>query len=397
VAVTAPAPVPAPAPMPKPAPPLPAPRAPRPETVEPPRPEPPTPRPPEPRPEPPTPGEPTPAPDPKPTPRPEPPKREDPAPTKVTRAVAILREIEGSFDLVDKPLRGKQKDLPVTAGDRLRATAAVRITLADDRVVLLAPRTVIEFRPEEKRLALAMEQGDLIADLIGPGPEIRVTTRACEITPLGTVFGVKVDAGRTMVTVEKGRVEVQSPKGKATLKPAEAIQASEDGTIGAPVPADFRSMAWARSQRAPELTLFADDFSAPGAWVGAVAGGVARAVARPGGGATLHLAVDKGMFEVPVRGSITIVCRSDRAGKFKVQLYSPDQKTTYTKQNISILRGDTWRTVVVDFDELVPSDKAKPARLPAGSVVADLLIMYGDEGERGNFWVDSIKVTEVRP
>jgi hypothetical protein len=262
---------------------------------------------------------------------------------------------------------------------------------------VLAPRTVVEFRPEEKRLALAMEQGDLIADLIGPGPEVRVTTRACEITPLGTVFGVKVDAGRTMVTVEKGRVEVQSPKGKATLKPAEAVQASEDGTIGTPMPADFRSMAWARSQRAPELTLFADDFSAPGAWVGAIAGGVARAVARPGGGATLHLAVDKGMFEVPVRGSITIVCRSDRAGKFKVQLYSPDQKTTYTKQNIGILRGDAWRAVTINFDELVPSDKSRPARLPAGSLVADLLIQYGEEGDAGNFWVDSIKVTEVRP
>jgi hypothetical protein len=227
--------------------------------------------------------------------------------------------------------------------------------------------------------------------------EVRVHARACEITPLGTVFGVKVDAGRVQVTVEKGRVEVQSPKGKATLRAAESVQAADDGTIGAPVPADFRTMAWARGQRAAELTLFADDFSAPGAWVGAIAGGVAKAVAKPGSGATLQLAVDKGMFEAPVRGSITIVCRADRAGKFKLQLYSPDQKTTYTKQNISILRGEAWRAVVVDFDELVPSDKSKPARLPAGSLVADLLIMYGEEGERGNFWVDSIKVTEVRP
>jgi len=318
-------------------------------------------------------------------------------PTKVTRALVVLRETEGSFDLADKPVRGKQKEVVVGTGDRLRAMTPVRITLADDRVVLLAPRTVVEFRPDEKRLALAMEQGDLIADLIGPGPEVRVLARACEITPLGTVFGVKVDTGRVLVTVEKGRVDVQSPKGKATLRPSESVLATDDGTIGAPVPADFRTMAWARGQRAPELTLFADDFSAPGAWVGAIAGGVAKAVAKPGSGATLQLAVDKGMFEVPVRGSITIVCRSDRAGKFKLQLYSPDQKTTYTKQNIPILRGEAWRAVVVDFDELVPSDKSKPARLPAGSVVADLLIMYGEEGERGNFWVDSIKVTEVRP
>ena len=80
-----------------------------------------------------------------------------------------------------------------------------------------------------------------------------------------------------------------------------------------------------------------------------------------------------------------------------IQLYSPDQRTTYTKQNITIPRGDTWRTVTVDFDELVASDKSRPARLPAGSLITDLLLMYGDEGERGNFWVDAIKVTEVRP
>ena len=103
------------------------------------------------------------------------------------------------------------------------------------------------------------------------------------------------------------------------------------------------------------------------------------------------------MFEVPVRGSISIVCRTDRAGKFKIQLYSPDLKTTYTKQYIPVLRGDAWRTVTVDFDELVVSDKSRPARMTPGSVVTDLLLMYGEEGERGNFWVDSIKVTEVRP
>jgi len=396
--VIVPAPVVDPKPQPVTPPPPPPRKAPAPDPLREPRPEPQPPKPPEPRPETPTPVDPpTPPPVPPPTPRPETPKIDEPAPTKVTRAIAAIRETEGSFEFGDKAYRGKQKDLQLKEAARLRATTLVRLTLADDRVVLLAPRTVVELRPEEKRIAFAMEQGDLIADLIGPGPEIRVFARACEITPLGTVFGVKVEAGRVLVTVEKGRVEVQSPKAKATVRPAEAVQAADDGTIGGPMPADFRTMAWARGQRAPELTLFADDFSAPGAWVGAIAGGVAKAVARPGSGATLQLAADKGMFEVPVRGSITIVCRSDRAGKFKLQLYSPDQKTTYTKQNISILRGDTWRTVVVDFDELVPSDKAKPARLPAGSVVADLLIMYGDEGERGNFWVDSIKVTEVRP
>ncbi|MBI3858524.1 MAG: FecR domain-containing protein, partial [Planctomycetes bacterium] len=392
-----PPPAPDPAPRPAPEPPV-APRVPAPAPVEPPRAEPHAPRQAEPRPEPPAPAEPrTPAPAPSPAPRPEPPKRTEPAPTQVTRAVALLREADGAFDLADKPLRGKQKDLTVGAGDRLRASTPVKITLADDRVVLLAPRTVLEFRPEEKRLTLAMEQGELLADLIGPGPEMRVVTKACDVTPLGTVFGVKVDAGRVTVTVEKGRVEVQSPRGRATLRPAESLQASEDGTLGTPGPADFRTMAWARSHRAPELSLYAEDFSKPGAWAGEIDKGVARAVAKAGGGPVLHLATEKPLFEVPVRGSMTVVCRSDRAGKFKIQFYSPELKTTYTKQNLTVLRSDAWRAVTVDFDDFAPSDKSRPARVTPGSGVTDLLLMYGDEGERGNFWVDSIKVTEVRP
>jgi hypothetical protein len=303
--------------------------------------------------------------------------------------LASLRETEGTFDLADRTVRGKQKDLSVGPGDRLRASTTVKLTLGDDRFVLLAPRTVVEFRPEEKRLSMALEQGDLLADLGGAGQEVRVVTKACEITPLGTVFAVKVDPGRVMVTVEKGRVDVQSPKGRASLKAAEALQATQDGTLGTPVPADFRALAWARAHRAAEVTPYSEDFSKKG---------LARALARPGMGPTIQVASDKPpLFETPVRGVITIVCRADRAGKFKVQLYSPDQKTTYTKQGITILKGDAWRAVTVDFDELVPSDKSRPTRLPPGSAVTDLLIMYGDEEERGSFWVDSLKITELRP
>lgn len=389
-------PAPDPAPRPAPEPPRPAPKPPRPEPVETPRPEAP-PRPPEPRPEPPAPVEPKPAPIPEPKPAPEPPKREAPAPTQVVPVVAVLREVEGSFELADKGLRGKQKELGVKPGDRLKASTAVKITLADDRLLLLAPRTVVEFRPEEKSLALSLEQGEMLADLVGPGPELRVVTKACEITPLGTVFDVRVDPGRVMITVEKGRVDVRSVRGRASLRAAESLQAADDGSLGTPAPADFRTMGWARTHRAPELAIFAEDFSKPGAWVGEFERGVARAVARPGSGAVIHLAAEKPMFEVPVRGSLSIVCRSDRAGKFKVQLYSPDLKTTYTKQNIAVLRSDAWRTVTIDFDDLAASDKSRPARMTPGSTVTDLLLMYGEEGERGNFWVDSIKVTEVRP
>jgi ferric-dicitrate binding protein FerR (iron transport regulator) len=386
-----------PAPRPRPVAPAPSPKEPAPSPVlptpEPPRPE--TAIPPTPAPEP-----PKSAPAPAPEPQPEPSKRESGTATQVVRAKIKLKEAEGTFELGDKSARGRQKDLEVAAGDRLRASTPVKITLGDDRFVLLAPRSVVEFRPEEKRLSLGLEQGELIADLLGGGPELRVVARACEVVPQGTVFGVKLDATRVVVTVEKGRVEVQSPKGRASLRAAESLQASEDGALGTPAPADFRSFAWARTHRAPETTIFFDDFSKANPWagVGEIERGVARAVAKPGSGATLQLVSEKPpLFEVPVRGTLTLVCRADRQGKFKVQLYSPELKTTYAKTYITIPRGETWRTITLDFDELVASDKSRPARMTPGAPVTDFLIMYGEEGDKGNFWVGSIKVTELRP
>jgi len=357
-----------------------------------------TPRPTEPKPVPQTPEEAAPpAPSPAPATPTEPKKFEPPPPTRVVRAVAVLREADGAFDLVDRPLRGKQKDLSVAAGDRLRATTTVKITLAEDRTLLLAPRTVVEFRPEEKRLALSLEQGELLADLIGPGPEIRVLTKTCEVTPLGTVFSVKLDAGRTGVTVEKGRVEVQSARAKATLRAAEAIRVSEEGALGPVGPADFRAQAWARGHRAPELSLFMEDFSKPGAWEAEIDKGVARAQPRPGTGPLIHLSTEKPIFEVPVRGAITLVYRADRASKLKVQLYAGDVRTTY-RADVAVNRSSDWRTLTISFDDFVPSDRTKATGRPApGAPVSDLLVMYGEEDERGSFWLDSIKVTEVRP
>jgi len=368
---------------------------PKPVPVENPRPEL-TPRPPEPRPTPAPPEEPS-VPPPPPAPRPKAPKRDEPVPTRVAKAVAVLRETDGSFDLAEKGVRGKQKDFTVTAGDRLRAVSTVKLTLAEDRTILLSPRTVVEFRPEEKRLTLSLDQGELLADLIGPGPEIRVVTKACEITPLGTVFGVKADPGRVMIVVEKGRVDVQGSKGRATLRAAESLQAAEDGALGPTAPADFRPHAWARGHRAPELTLFSDDFSKPGAWIGEIEKGVARAVPKAGGGPLIHLESEKPLFEVPIRGALTLVCRTDRASKLKVQIFAADLKTTY-KTELPLLRGAAWRTVTLNFDDFVPTDRTRgTGRVPPGSPVTDLLLMYGEEEERGSFWVDSIKVTELRP
>jgi hypothetical protein len=199
------------------------------------------------------------------------------------------------------------------------------------------------------------------------------------------------------VTVEKGRVEIRSAKGKATLRAAESLQAADDGSLGPPSPADFRSMAWARSHRAPELILYSEDFSKPGAWEGDIDKGVARAIARPGSAAIIHLATDKPLFEVPVRGGLSIVCRADRASRLKVQIFAGDVRTTY-KVEVPVFRSSEWRTLVFPFDDFASTDRTRAGGRPApGAPITDLLFMYGDEEERGSFWVDAIKVTESRP
>lgn len=390
--VHAPVPVPAPEPRRTPPPPPPAPPKPAPEAA----PEIPKAPPPPPPPPVPAPREEPAAPPAPPAPPPKPPPSEPAPPTRVVKASMVLPEIDGSFELADRSLKGKQKDLSVSAGDRLRATTAVKLALAEDRFVLLSPKSVVEFRPEEKRLALALEQGEALADLAGPGPEVRILTKSCEVTPLGTVFAVKIVPGRALITVEKGRVEVQSSKGKAVLRAAESLQAADDGTLGAAMPADFRTLAWARGHRAAELALFSEDFSKAGAWEGEVEKGVARAIARPGAAPTLHLAGDR-LFEVPVRGVLSIVCRSDRASKLKVQIYAGDVRTTY-RVDVPVLRSSDWKTLAFTFDDFVPADRTKASGRPApGAPISDLLLMYGDEEERGSFWVDSIRVTELRP
>ena len=386
-----------PSPLPELPPPIPAPEPGRPEEPRTERPSPvpaPPVRPPEPRPpEPPKPEEPKPLP----VPPAGEPRKTEPRRATVERAVATIREAEGAFDLGERALRGKQKDFAVAAGDRLKAATVVRLTLADDRFVLLSPRSVVEFRPEEKRLTIAIDSGDLHAELIGAGPEVRVSTRTCEVHPLGTVFTVRAEERRSSVTVERGRVEVLGARGKSTVRPGESVVATDDGAVSAPSAADFRTPAWAKPHRAAEPTLFFEDFNRPGAWKAEFEKGVARGVASTGAASSIQLETDKPIFEVPLRGQVQVVCRSDRASRMYAQFFVRELRVNFRKE-VPILRGAAWRTVALDFDEFLPMDKAKhPGRAPAGSLVYDFGLYYGEEGEKGSFWVDSIKVVEVRP
>jgi hypothetical protein len=94
---------------------------------------------------------------------------------------------------------------------------------------------------------------------------------------------------------------------------------------------------------------------------------------------------------------LTIVCRADRTTKLKVQIFAGDVRTTY-RVDVPIPRSSEWRTLTFTMEDFVPADKTKATGRPApGAPITDLLLMVGEEDERGSFWVDSLKVTELRP
>ncbi|HXX92801.1 MAG TPA: FecR domain-containing protein, partial [Planctomycetota bacterium] len=285
----------------------------------------------------------------------------------------------------------------VASGDRLRAQTVVRIGLAEDRWLLLAPRSVVEFRPEAKQLTVAIDLGDLHAELVGPGPQIRVATRTCEVEPEGTVFSVRAEEKRTTVIVERGRIEVRGAKGRASVRAGESVLSTDDGQVSASTPGDFRLVGWTRSHRAPEATLFSEDFSRTGAWQAEVDRGVARAIPASGAAGMIHLESDRPLFEIPVRGQIQIVCRADHASKLTLQFFVREARANFRKE-LQVLRTPGWKTLLVDLDDCLPFDRSKSqSRAPAGAGVYDLGLWYGEEGEKGNFWVRSIRVVELRP
>jgi len=370
-------------------------RRPEPPVVTPPPPSTETPKPPEPRPE--KPDAPRPE-EPKP-PAPEAPKPEPPKPTTAERAVAVLRETEGTFDLGERQVRTRQKDLRVATGDILRSTTVAKLVLSEDRFVLVGPRSVIELRPDAEGLSLHLDQGELLAELVGPGPAVRVATRACEVKPLGTVFSVKSDKGRTSVTVEKGKVEVRNARGTSTPRAGELVVTSDDGAPSVPAPTDLKGHAWARTHRPPERVAYFEDFAKPGAWSGEVDKGVAKGLPAPGlCAARLDIGSERPpLFEAPVRGQIQIVYRTDRAAKMYVQFFASDVRTNFRK-DVQVLRGSAWRTLALDLDEFTPTLRDRHSgKVPPGAPVTSFGIYYGEGEERGAIWVDSIRVVEVRP
>ncbi len=343
-------------------------------------PEPKMPKPDEPKPQPPRPKDPEPAPT----------KPADPEP-EPARAVLTLKEADGSFELAGRKLTGKQKDLKIAAGDKLKATAVTKLTLADNRFLLLGPKATVTVTPDEKRLVIAIEAGDVLAELVGAGVSVHFVTKNCEIDHVGTVFSIRVDEKRTLVVVEEGRVECTNAKGKIALGAGQQAVAGDDLVAQT---ADFRTFAWAKGHRAAERTRFAEDFSKVGSWEAEVANGVAKSVPDPDWCAgKIKLESNDPLFTVPVKGKMTIVCKADRAATLVIQMHCTDPKVNFRRE-IAVSRGNAWQTITIDMDEFAV--KATREKLPAGAVISELYLMYAEAGDKATLWVDSITVTETR-
>ncbi len=338
---------------------------------------------------------------PAPTPTPGPVPTPVPAPEKTTvaeKAVAVFREASGTFTLDGRRATLQKKELSVTTGNRLRAETVTRLALAENRFLLLAPRATVVFNPAPERIGVTLEDGDLLAELVGPGPSVRVSTKACETDPLGTVFLVSVQGERTTVLVEEGRVECRGARDRLTVAPGQQVSVTAGREVGAAGEADLRRLAWARAHRPLDRLLYQEDFTAPGDWKGEVAGGSARAVPAPGSTAgRLHLMSAKPLFQVPIRGRFEIVYRSPQGGDLLVQLHGVDPAQNFDHP-VRLAPSAEWKTVPFDFKVFVPTDlNDRTSRLQPGRGVDHIQLIFTPGPKGGGLWIDAIRTLETRP
>jgi hypothetical protein len=327
-------------------------------------------------------------------PPPPPTTSESQPPRPPTQPAAVAKftidEVTGGWTLNGKSQRAAKK-IELARGDTLAADTTVKIVLAENRFLLLAPKSAIVVEPEETRLAIRIEKGEMLAELIGRGLPLRVLTAACTLDPLGTVFDVRVEGNRTHVIVEEGAVDA----GGVIVKPGRSLTA----VAGQPLPptgeADMRRLAWARAHRPAERILFEETFDQAGEWQADVVKGVARGI---GSRSSIELKrKDPPIFRVPVKGRIVIVMRAERAAELALQIHQAEPKMNF-RLDQPVRSGSGWQTVVVEIDRIPPNTQPKTEGAPEpGAAVDNLLLLYGRDGEKLGFWVDSIRVVEVRP
>ncbi len=324
-------------------------------------------------------------------PPPPPDSTEQRPPTQRAEVARItIDEINGAWSLNGKAQRAS-KSVVLAKGDALTTESITKLILADNRFLLLAPKSAIVIEPEEKRLTVRLDRGEVLAELIGPGVALRVTTPACTLDPIGTVFDVRIEGIRTHLLVEEGAVNA----GGLIVKAGRGLVA----TAGQPIPqsaeADLRRLAWARAHRPAERVLFEETFEERGSWQADVSKGVATGI---GSRSSLQLErKDPPLFRVPAKGRIVIVMRGERAAELAVQIHQADPRMNF-RIDQRIGSGSGWQTVVIELDKIPPNtDPKTTGKVEPGAAIDSILLMYGRDGEKLGFWVDSIKVVEIRP
>ncbi len=321
----------------------------------------------------------------------------EPPPKPVERAVVAFAEVEGTFDVTGMKLskfRGAQKDFKIAEGDKLRAESVTKLTLAPDRFILLAARSQVTF----ERNNITLEQGELLAELIGSGRDVHIVTRACEIDHIGTVFSVRIDGDRSIVMVEEGRVECRNAASKVTLGAGQQATATAGKDAIATTDADLRRHSWTRAHRPTERSLFSETFDEKGAWDALVTDGISKGAPSESYAAVMRLESGEPIFRIPARGRMTIVYRAERAATLMVQLNLVTAKDRLNfHQDFAVQKSATWKTLVVEFDKMVPREKSKRDVVRAGDEVREIFLQFGEAGEKINFEVDSIGVADLRP
>ncbi len=329
--------------------------------------------------------------EPPPTPPPTPPSTEPvvpPQPAEIARIT--IDEINGTWSLNGKSQKPAKK-VVLSKGDVLTTESVTKVLLAENRFLLLAPKSSIAVEPEEKRLTVKLEKGELLAELIGPGIALRVTTSACAFDSKGTVFDVRIEGGRAHLVVEEGTVDA----GGVIVKAGQALVATAGKPVPRAVESDLRQLVWARAHRPMERVLFEETFDEPGDWQADVAKGIATGT---GSRSSIQLLrKDTALFRIPVKGRIVIVLRGERAAELAVQIHQVDPKMNF-RIDQRIGSGSGWQTIVIELDKIPPNTEPKTTgKVEPGAAVDNLLLLYGRDGEKLGFWVDSIRVVETRP
>ncbi len=167
-----------------------------------------------------------------------------PAPTPATPLQAKVLLQSGKATLDGTPMAAARTMRP---GRVLRvATGQMVLQLPMGSKMLLRPRSTLGItRLDGHRVRLHLRQGEVLARVTrrGPGQEFEVTTDAGRVVVRGTYFSVRVDGGKTLLSVLEGRVRVVERGGAIReLTGGQAITLGRGGVRPVAV-ADARSAA----------------------------------------------------------------------------------------------------------------------------------------------------------